>query len=94
MAPHIIALHSGFVGRTLCGMDDILGKLFDDADMEIPCPKCGKQFTEKLGTLKNSSNVKCPHCGIGFAPNTEEFSEQMEASEKAVEDFGKGLKKI
>lgn len=52
---------------------------FDDAALEIKCPKCGKQIKQTVGWFKKQG-VKCPHCGAGF--DTTQFASGIEKAEQ------------
>ncbi len=41
----------------------------DNAEVEIPCPKCGKKTKERLGRLKKNPVLRCAGCDTGIQVN-------------------------
>jgi hypothetical protein len=49
----------------------------DDRDISIPCPKCGHQFTQKLGALKPDDDLTCPACATKFRIDPTTFVKRL-----------------
>lgn len=40
-----------------------MSSLAENAEIPIPCPKCGKELEGKLGRLSREKRITCPECG-------------------------------
>jgi DNA-directed RNA polymerase subunit RPC12/RpoP len=49
----------------------------EDRDISIPCPKCGHQFSQKLGMLKLDHDITCPACGERFRIDPTKFMDRL-----------------
>jgi hypothetical protein len=45
----------------------------DDEVWPLKCPRCLREFTEKVESLKTGPRLQCPDCGLGFTFSAEEF---------------------
>ena len=43
--------------------------------LTLPCPQCGKKFTETVARLEDEDNITCPHCN--FSLKTNEFNMEL-----------------
>lgn len=70
----------------------------DDTDLTFPCEKCGQEFTQSIGRLKSENKLICTECGNSTPLDREQIAEHVrllvEATDKALSDFGESLKDI
>ena len=59
--------------------------IFDDKDLTINCPTCGKPIKEKVRWFKQDGHV-CPN-GCGTVLKTEEFRRGIEEADRELEKF-------
>jgi DNA-directed RNA polymerase subunit RPC12/RpoP len=57
----------------------MLSKLFSNAKIDIPCPKCGYKTKQTIGGFQRDPKIACPGCGgviaIDAAPFRKGFAE-------------------
>jgi uncharacterized Zn finger protein (UPF0148 family) len=64
---------------------------FDDQDLELKCPTCGKPVTQKVKWFKEDGHV-CPHgCGTTF--KTEDLRRKINEASRQVHEFERELLK-
>ncbi len=55
-----------------------------DEEYEIPCPKCGHEFSEKVGHLKTGPDLCCPSCKATFRFNPDSFKSAIDGMEERI----------
>lgn len=66
--------------------------IFDDAELTLPCGKCGHQFQEKVARLKTSPSIPCPKCGVVTHYNADDFRQKLGAVDNAVEELRRKIR--
>lgn len=62
--------------------------LYFDHEVEIPCPQCGQEITQRVRALDAIPNVVCPACGASFHLDMTGFIKSgVDAEEKAIDDL-------
>jgi ribosomal protein S27E len=56
---------------------------FDDAEIKIPCPGCGKTNKQTVGWLRRHSQVACLGCGFLISLQTSEVRRELHKIDKA-----------
>jgi hypothetical protein len=64
--------------------------LFDDAEIPIPCPKCGRETQKSVGWIKSNDEFTCD-CGQVIRLEADDFRRGIEESEDALEDLKRKL---
>jgi len=59
----------------------------DNAEIEIPCPKCGKESKQTVGRLKNDPKLTCPHCRFVFHVEAKQLRELLRKVNKSLDDL-------
>ena len=67
---------------------------FDDAEIKIPCPGCGKTNKQTVGWLRNHSQVACLGCGFLISLRTSEARRELHKIDKAWTKLRAALDKI
>ena len=62
----------------------------DNVPLEFDCPKCGHHLKKPVRWFKNKNNT-CPGCGAAF--KTDGITAGEKKVNKALEDFGRKLKR-
>jgi transposase-like protein len=70
--------------------------LFEQADDDFPvkCPKCFKEFHEKVGRIKSSLRCICPDCGLRMTYQTEEITRVLQNTDNALQDYLRQFKRL
>ncbi len=63
----------------------------DDQKIDVPCPECRRKVAARIGQLKRSPQLTCGS-GHVFDVDAKELVREITKVEKALADFGKGLK--
>ncbi len=66
--------------------------MFEDAEIGIPCPKCGHETKQTVGWLKANTEFTCPSCGSVIEVEAEELLTGLKKADKALADFRKTLR--
>ena len=61
--------------------------LFDDAEVDVPCPECGKENQRTLRSLRAEEKFNCVGCGVLIAPDARDLDQGLGSAEKALEDL-------
>lgn len=64
----------------------------DDQSLDIPCGKCGKKISEKIGRLKHNPDLTCPACGTVISVNADDLRRGMNSVQEALDDLRSKLK--
>jgi ribosomal protein S27E len=67
---------------------------FDDAEIKIPCPGCGKTNKQTVAWLRNHSQVACLGCGFLISLRTSEARRELQKIDKAWTKLRAALDKI
>ena len=62
-------------------------EVFDDQEIGFECPKCGHQFTEKIGRLRRSPEMDCVACGVSISIEADELRRASETMTESVQNF-------
>ncbi len=62
---------------------------FDDQELSILGPNCGKETKGKLGRLRAHGDAICGACGTHFAIDTKKFHETVRSLEKRLKGLGR-----
>jgi DNA-directed RNA polymerase subunit RPC12/RpoP len=65
--------------------------LFDQQELEIPCPHCRARFKITVGALKQPG-VQCPLCSASF--ETSQFRQQLDKVEQSLKELQGSVKNI
>jgi len=65
--------------------------LFDQQELEIPCPHCRTRFKKTVGELKQPG-VKCPLCEADF--ETSQLKQQLDKVEQSLNDLQRNIKNV
>lgn len=73
--------------------------LLDNAQIDVPCPKCGHTTKERLGRLKNNPQLRCIRCGSsiqidasgpgGLAQGAKRIDKSMDEVRRSLTKLGK-----
>jgi ribosomal protein S27E len=67
---------------------------FDDAEIKIRCPDCGKTNKQTVGWLRNHSQVACLGCGFLISPRTSKARRELLKIDEAWTKLRAALGKI
>lgn len=62
-------------------------EFLDDAEVEIPCPKCGKESKQPFGRLRNNPKLTCPSCHLVFHVEAKQLRELLRNVNKSLDDL-------
>jgi hypothetical protein len=66
--------------------------MFSDQDKwPIYCPKCGGVTVKEIGWLRANTELSCGACGAKLRYYQERVKRDLEAAQRAVENFSRGL---
>ena len=68
--------------------------ILDAEELNIPCPRCGKETKKKVGWLKRNREMACPACRETFSLDTKEFRREIAKVDRAIRDLEKTLKRL
>ncbi len=64
----------------------MIERLFDDAEIDIECPKCGNEIKQTVGWLHTRDAVTCPRCGKRFRVDSAQAIRALQAREHRTDD--------
>jgi transposase-like protein len=67
---------------------------FDDAEIKIACPDCGKTNKQTVGWLRTHSRVTCLGCGFLIPLRTSDTRRELHKMDKAWAKLRAALDKI
>lgn len=70
-----------------------MAELFEDAEIAIPCPKCGQKHKKSVRWIRANKELSCP-CGAVVALEADELLEGIEQADEAIDKFGADIKAI
>lgn len=65
--------------------------LLDDAEIPIPCPKCGRKTKKRIGWIQTNSNFTCV-CGTRITLEANQFRREIDKVNNAFGDLQRTLK--
>lgn len=65
--------------------------IFDDAEIEIPCPKCGYKTKQTIGRLRDQAQFECVGCGTTIKPSTRQFDSALNKVDQSIDDLRRQL---
>jgi transposase-like protein len=68
--------------------------LFDNSDIEIPCPHCGKKTKKRIGSVQNSKTFACPSCGKTSTLDASGLGKGLQSAQKQIDDLKRALGKF
>jgi endogenous inhibitor of DNA gyrase (YacG/DUF329 family) len=68
--------------------------VFDNSDIEIPCPHCGKKTKQRIGRVKHDKNFTCPGCGKVSALDASGLRDGLKGAQRSLDDFARSLRKL
>lgn len=68
-----------------------MDNIFDDATLDIPCPHCGKEMTERIGRLNQNPTLTCSACGNLIEIKADELRSATDALQKQLDGLFRGL---
>jgi hypothetical protein len=81
--------------QRLCHFLDSVGGpikgMFDNAELEIPCPQCGEKIKKTVGGIKDEPKFRCPINGCDGWIDAGEFVRGLNESGDELDDFGKNF---
>jgi transposase-like protein len=69
-------------------------KTFDNSDIEIPCPHCGKKTKKRLGGLKHDQDFTCPHCSQVSRIDTKGLTKGLKSVEDRLNNLRRTIGKL
>ena len=64
---------------------------FSEAEIEVPCPKCGQRTAQTLAGLADDGNLTCAGCGVRF--EVEGAGRVVDDAQQAVADARQRLRR-
>lgn len=73
-----------------------LESMFGDAEFDMDCPNCDKNFKFKYKKIAKSGNkIRCPHCREDITVEHDaKTKKELAEADKALKDFDKTLKEF
>lgn len=68
--------------------------MFDTASIDIPCPGCGHETSQKVAWLKTHDEFTCAGCGSTVRVDAKQFRTGLKTVEKSLADFQRQLRKL
>lgn len=68
--------------------------LFENSDIEIPCPHCGKKSKQRLGGLQHEQDLICVHCSQRFTLDTQGLIDGLKSAQDSLNDFARSIGKL
>jgi len=67
--------------------------MFDTAEIEIKCPKCGTKAKKTIGWLKTHNSMVC-RCGTTIQFDKSKFTGPLKKVEKSLDDLKRSFKRL
>ena len=61
-------------------------RLFDDAEIDIACPKCAQEIKQTVGWLHTRDEIVCPRCRHRFRVDSAQAIRALQAREHRNDD--------
>jgi transposase-like protein len=68
--------------------------LFDDGEVELPCPKCARKTKRTLGRLRREKKFKCAGCGSDVDVDTKELEQSMRSIGQSFDSLKRSLRRF
>lgn len=68
--------------------------LFDNSDIEVPCPHCGKKTKKRVGSVKNNKTFTCPGCGKTSTLDTSGLRKGLDSAQANSDSLKRALGKF
>lgn len=68
--------------------------LFDNLDIDIPCPHCGEKTKKRVGSAKNDTAFTCSSCGKVSTVDAGQLREGVKSAEKSLSDLKRAIAKL
>ena len=68
--------------------------LFDNSDIEIPCPHCGKKTKKRIGSVQNDKTFTCPSCRKTSTLDASGLRKGLKSAQNSIDDLKRTLGKI
>ncbi|TIV38923.1 MAG: hypothetical protein E5V91_12305 [Mesorhizobium sp.] len=65
--------------------------MFDNAEIEIPCPKCRHKTSKTIAWIKAHSDFVCAGCGVTIALEKKKLLAGLDDVDKSLAKFRKTL---
>lgn len=56
-----------------------------NANVNIPCPRCGQKSEYSVGLLQTAPRLVCASCGAMFAVNVDKLMEKLKAAQAKID---------
>lgn len=66
--------------------------LFENAEVEIPCPNCGHKTAQKVGWLKHNTQFTCGGCGRAIEVDSRKLHAGLDSAAKSIDEFRRRLR--
>lgn len=67
--------------------------MFDEAEIEVRCPKCGEQNPRTVRSLRAKEEFDCAGCGATIVPDGD-LDERLRSADKTVEELRRAIRKL
>ena len=71
-----------------------MSKLFANASVSVPCPKCGYKIPQRIGRLENNPQLRCPRCGGNIQVEASGLRKGLSDVDRAVDDLKRTFAKL
>lgn len=62
--------------------------MFEQAELDIPCPHCDQKIQKTVGWLQNHDAITCPACSGTFRFSADELERGLKQAEKLLGELG------
>jgi len=68
--------------------------LFDESSIELTCPHCGHQFSERLGKLKAEPQLTCGSCSGAITIDASGLNATLKEVDQAQAELARTLRRF
>lgn len=68
--------------------------LFDDVEIEIPCPDCGTLTHKTIGWIKSIGKYACLGCGRGIVLDPSDLIDSLKEVDDAIGDLSDTIDRL
>lgn len=65
--------------------------IFDKAEIEIPCAKCGSKTKKPIGWIKTNNKFVCS-CGVTVNLDADQFRQAIAEADRSLDDLQRTIK--